>query len=196
MFRLVSAGIVAVWLVLISILVYRHYVSGVELAPLQSLGKEAFQVREEWCGLFGEDGTKVGYLHRTVESIADQYRFIQEVTFFPPSGTQVEPRTNRFRCLTDGQYRVVSFDFESQGEQTFRTHGELQGERLVMFMEKGREHRAANRTVRQRPLLPLSLMAALFQAGLEPGKKLTFPVLDVRSLRVLSCSARWRRRIR
>ena len=187
--RVINWGIVGIWVLLLGILFYRHYVSGVELSPIRAMTGEAFRVQDQWFGIY-KRGEKVGHMHATAERIGDEYRFVQDVTMrLVQQGKQMLV-TNKLRCLSDSNYRVKSFDFENESDNSlFKAHGEYKDGLLVMFMEQNGEHRAVNREMKDAPYFPLTVKSALFEQGLAQGKRIRLPVLDLFTLRVLETTA-------
>ncbi len=187
--RVINWGIVGIWLLLLGILFYRHYVSGVAVSPVRAMTGDAFRITDQWFGIY-RDGEKVGYMHATAEKIGDEYRFVQDVSMHVTQQGKEISVTNGLRCLSDANYRVKSFDFENKsGNSVFNAHGEYKDGLLVMLMEQNGEHRAINREMHEAPYFPLTVKSALFEQGLAAGKKIRLPVLDLFTLQVLEATA-------
>jgi hypothetical protein len=187
--RVINWGVVGIWLFLLGILVYRHYISGVELSPVRAMTGDAFRVSDQWFGIY-RGGEKMGYMHLTAEKIGDEYRFVQYVTTRVSQQGKEMSVTNRLRCLSDSDYRLKSFDFENESvDSVFKAHGEYKDGLLVMLMEQDGEHRGVNREMREAPYFPLTVKSALFEQGLAAGKKFRLPVLDLLTLQVLEATA-------
>ncbi len=188
-FRFLTWGIVAAWVSLFSIHLYRHYVSGVAVSPVQAINRDTFKVEDQWFGLY-RDREKIGHMHTTTEKIGDEYRFSQYVEMTLGGEGRTETVKNNLSCLSDSEYRIKSFDFESDvGGSIFKSHGEFKDDRMVMFMEKEGEHRVVNKELKEHPYFPLTLKAALLEQGLMQGKKIRFPVLDFLTLKVIHGTA-------
>ena len=183
--KFIQLGIVGIWLCLIFVLVYRHYISGSELSALQSVSKNRFRTSDEWLGIYVEN-RKIGHIRTSSEKIGDEYRFTQsgetEVTM---EGRAVKSSTS-FKCLTDLTYRLKSFEFESRsGETYFKSHGELDEDNvLLVFMETEKQKKTESVDIQGQPYLPVTVKQALFAQGLEKGKRFIVPVLDIFSLKV------------
>ncbi len=178
-------GIIGVWLFLVCVLVYRHYVKGVAFTPLQSLSEKQFKTSEEWLGIYVQD-QKVGYVKTVSEKIGDEYRFTQSgETEIVREGKTIRGST-RFTCLTDLEYGIKSFDFETRsGETFFKSHGEIDDDdMLLLFTETEDGKKTSANKIEGRTYLAATIKQMLFAQGLENGKRYTVPVLDIFSLKV------------
>jgi len=196
-FRLLTCGIVAAWVFVFSLLIYRHYVSGVAISPMQKISGDFFRIHDQWFGLYlsrksetGEYKEKIGHLHFTTEKIGNEYRFVQHAEMTLNRNGNKETVRDDLRCLSDAGYRVKSFDYESDVDgSSYKAHGEFKDGLMVMFMEKGGEHRAVNREMKEPPYFPLTVKAALFEEGLVMGRKVQLAVLDFLTLNVVQGTA-------
>jgi hypothetical protein len=176
--------IVGFWLCLISILVYKHYVSGTELSAIQSLSSNQFKTGEEWFGIYGK--IKIGYVKSITEKIGDEYRFTQySETKVPTEDGTVSSRTE-FTCLTDLHYMIKSFSFEFRsGESFIRSKGELdENNMLQVFVETDKQRGTQTEKIEGRPYFPITVKYMLYEQGLEKGKRFNIPVLNVFTLKV------------
>ena len=134
--KFIQLGIVGIWLCLVVILVYRHYISGVAFSALQSLPENQFKTSEEWFGIYVRN-EKIGYIKTSSEKIGGEYRFTQYGETTSPQGDEGPRTTTQLTCLTDLDYRIKSFHFENRtGETTFSSRGELDEDNvLLVFLE-------------------------------------------------------------
>ncbi|MBI5026171.1 MAG: transglutaminase domain-containing protein [Nitrospirae bacterium] len=178
-------GIVGLWIVLLSVLFYRHYISGTTLSPIQKVSGKEFKTKEEWFGVYLK-GEKLGHVKTSLEKIGEEYRFINiSETTVKDKDKVIHTRTE-LRCLTDLDYRIKSFDFDSESEgNRLKAHGEMKGDLLVMFTEVNGQRRAVNKTLDKQPYFPLTVKAALFEQGMEKGKRFKIPILDIMSFNVI-----------
>ncbi len=180
-----QSGIVGVWLCLVLILVYRNYISGAEISPLQKLSGDRFKTGEEWFGIYIQN-QKIGYMETSSEKIGDEYRFSQygEVNI-AKEGKNIITRT-RFRCLTDLQYRIKSFEFETgTGKTYFKSNGELDKDNmLLVFTETQDQKRTRTEKIDGQAYLPATIKKMMFAQGLEKGKRFRIPVLNIFTLNV------------
>lgn len=184
-FSVLTLGIVGTWVVLFSIHIYRHTYSGVEMSSLRTISADTFKVDDQWFSIYQEKN-KIGHMHMKTEKIGDEYRFVQEVKMKAEQNGKIMDIKNELRCLSDSQFRIISFDFKSNsGETLFQSRGEYKDGMMVMFMEKDGEHRALNKEMSVRPYFPLTIKSALPGLGLKQGKKVRFPVLDFLNLNVI-----------
>ncbi|MBI5664139.1 MAG: transglutaminase domain-containing protein [Nitrospirae bacterium] len=183
--KFIQLGIVGIWLCLISVLVYRHYISGVEVSELRAVSGNQFRTSEEWLGVYYQD-RKIGHIRTSTEKIGDEYRFTQSgETEVTREGKTIKTTTS-FKCLTDLSYRIKSFEFESRsGETFFKSHGELDKDNvLLVFMETDKQKKTETADIQGQPYLPATVKQAFFARGLEKGKRFSIPMLDIFSLRV------------
>ncbi len=183
--KLIQSGIVGIWLCLVFVLVYLHYISGAELSSLQSVSQNQFKTSEEWFGIYVQN-TKIGYIKTSSEKIGSEYRFTQYGETSIPQKDKTISSTTQFKCLTDLDYRIKSFEFETRsGETFFKSHGELDKDNvLLVFMETEKQKKTESVDIQGQPYLPLTIKQMLFAQGLEKGKRFNVPVLDIFSLKV------------
>jgi hypothetical protein len=183
--KFIQLGIVGIWLCLIFILVYRHYISGTELSALQTISGNQFRTSEEWLGVYFQD-LKIGHIRTSSEKIGDEYRFTQSgETEVTREGKTIK-NISSFKCLTDLNYRIKSYEYESRsGEAYYKAHGELDKDNVLqVFMETEKQKKTETIDIKGQPFLPATVKQALFARGLEKGMRFSIPLLDIYSLRV------------
>jgi hypothetical protein len=181
----VKWGVIGIWLSLIFVLVYRHYISGSELTPLQSLSGSQFKTGEEWFSMYVQN-QKIGYLNTVTEKIGGEYRFTQHSeTDVPLKDGTVHSMTN-FTCLTDLRYMIKSFNFEyHSGESFIKSHGEIdENNMLVVYLETDKQKKTQAEKIEGRPYFPITVKYVLHEQGLEKGKRFSVPVLNIFTLKV------------
>lgn len=184
--KLIQLGIVGIWLCLIFVLVYRHYISGNELSALQTVSGNQFRTSEQWLGIYVEN-RKIGHIRTSSEKIGDEYRFTQsgEIEVTRDGGNTIK-NTSSLNCLTDLAYRIKSFEYEGRsGESYYRSHGEIdQDNVLQVFIETEKQKKTETLDIHGQLYLPATVKPALFARGLEKGKRFSLPVLNIFSLAV------------
>jgi hypothetical protein len=183
--KFIQLGIVGIWLCLISVFVYRHYISGAELSGLRAVSGDQFRTSEEWLGVYFQD-RKIGHIRTSSEKIGDEYRFTQSgETAVDREGKTIKSSSS-FKCLTDLSYRIKSFEFESRsGDAYFKSHGELDRDNVLqVFMETEKQRKTETIDIQGQPYLPATVKQALFAQGLEKGKRFNIPILNIFSLAV------------
>lgn len=182
----IKMGIVGIWFCLVFILIYRHYISGFEFSPLQKLSEEQFKKSEEWFGVYIQD-RKIGYMKSSSEKIGNEYRFMQssKSDFNTDKGKRITGSA-KFKCLTDLEYRIKTFEFESRTEgKYFKSYGELDKDNvLLVFLERGEKKSTRTLEIQGQPYLPVTIKHMLSAQSLEKGKRFEIPVLDIFSLEV------------
>ena len=183
--KFIQLGIVGIWLCLISVLVYRHYISGAELSELRAVSGNKFRTSEEWLGVYIQD-RKIGHVRTSSEKIGDEYRFTQSGETEVARDGRTIKNTSSFKCLTDLTYRIKSFEFESgSGDTWFKSHGELDKDNvLLVFLETEKQKKTETVDIQGQPYLSATLKHALIARGLEKGMRFSIPLLDIFSLRV------------
>ena len=183
--KFIQLGIVGIWLCLISLLVYRHYISGAELSELRAVSGNQFRTSEEWLGIYWEN-RKIGHIRTSSEKIGNEYRFTQSGETEVTREDRTIKNISSFTCLTDLTYRIKSFAYESRsGETYYKSHGELDKDNvLLVFMETEKQKKTETVELRGQPYLPATVKHALFARGLEQGKRISIPVLNIFSFMV------------
>ncbi len=181
--KFIQLGIVGIWVCLAVTLVYRHYISGSDYGSIQSLSAGTFKTGEEWLGIYMQN-QKIGYTRLLSEKIGNEYRFTQYSETRVSANEKDPKNTTSFTCLTDDQFRMKSFEFESRnGNALAKSRGELDEDNmLLVFMESGGEKKTYAEKMESRPYLPLTMKQMLFASGLEKGKRFTIPVLNILTL--------------
>jgi hypothetical protein len=182
--RFIQFGVVGIWLCLVSLLLYKHYVSGVQFTPLQSLSADQFRTGDEWFGIYFE-GEKIGHMNILSEKIGDEYRFTQYVETETAAGGKQRHTSRLFKCLTDPEYRMKSFEFEGRTEGTLlKARGELDEENmLLVLMEGGMGKKTHAEKMQEQFYCPLTVKQVLFAQGLEKGKRFSVPVFNIMTMK-------------
>jgi len=183
--KFIQLGIIGIWLCLISVLVYRHYISGTEMSALQAVTGTQFRTSEEWLGVYFQN-QKIGHIRTSSEKIGDEYRFTQSgETEITRDGSAIKNITS-FTCLTDLTYRIKSFEFESRsGDTYYKSHGELDKDNVLqVFIETDKQKKTETVDIHGQPYLPATVKQALFAQGLEKGRRFSIPLLNIISLQV------------
>ncbi len=178
-------GIIGIWLCLVSVLVYRTYFTAEKFSTLQSLSEKQFKTSEEWLGIYVKN-VRIGYIKTVAEKIGDEYRFTQTgETGIPQQGKTIQTST-KFTCLTDLNYRIKSFEFETRsGDTYYKSRGDLDKDNmLLVFMEKDEKKKTETRKIEGQAYLPITVKYMLVSAGLEKGKQYTVPVLNIFAMEV------------
>ncbi len=183
--RYLKSGIIGIWLILIVLLVYRHYISGADYSLLQSISGSQFRTSEEWFGVYVQN-KKIGYVKTASEKIGNEYRFTRAGVTGMPGAKKSGKSSTDFKCLTDLNYRIRSFDFEARTDgRYYKSHGELDKDNvLLVFMETGGKKRAKTQKIKGQTFLPVTIRQMLFARGLEKGARFSVPVLNVFTLQV------------
>lgn len=178
-------AIVGIWLCLVSILIYRHYIAGVEFTPLQSLSASQFKTSEEWFGIYLQN-RKIGYMKSTSEKIGDEYRFIQSIETSVQRDGKSYQSSMQLKCLTDPDYRMKTFEFESQSDRArLKASGELDETNiLLVFTETGGQKETHTLETQGQLYCPITVKPMLYNQGLEKGKRFRIPVLNILAMKV------------
>jgi hypothetical protein len=182
--KFIQLGVVGIWLCLVSVLLYKHFISGVEFTPLQSLSADQFKTSNEWFGIYFK-GEKIGHMNISSEKIGDEYRFAQSVESDMQAGDKQIHRSTVFKCLTDSEFRMKSFEFEGRTEgNLLKARGELDEENmLVAFLEAGGRKKTHAEKMEEQVYCPLTVKQALFAQGLEKGKRFSVPVFNIMTMK-------------
>lgn len=183
--KFIQLGIIGIWLCLICVLVYRQYFSGAEFSTLHPLSENQFKTSEEWFGIYVRN-EKIGYIKRSSEKIGNEYRFTQHGEMNIDRKDKSVKNTSQFKCLTDLNYRIKSFEFESRSGETFyKSRGELDKDNvLLVFIETDKQKKTETADIHGQPYLLATVRQMLFARGLQKGRRYNIPVLDIFSLKV------------
>jgi hypothetical protein len=183
--KFIQLGIIGIWLCLVCMLVYRHYISGEQISSLQSLSGSKFKTSEEWFGIYAGN-EKLGYVKTSSEKIGNEYRFTQYGETGNLQQDKSLPTIITFTCLTDLDYRIKSFEFETRSGDTFiKSRGELDEDNvLLVFVETEKEKKTEAIDIPGSPYLYATVKHMLYAKGLEKGKRFKVPVLNIFSLGV------------
>lgn len=183
--KFIQLGIVGIWVCLIAVLVYRHYISGTDMSALQTVTGNQFKTSEEWLGVYFQN-KKIGHIRTSSEKIGEEYRFTQSgETEVARDGSTIKNITS-FKCLTDLTYRIKSFEFENRsGDTYYKSHGELDKDSVLqVFIETEKQKKTETIDIHGQPYLAATVKHALFALGLEKGRRFSIPLLNIISLRV------------
>ncbi len=183
-YRSIQLLVVGIWLCLVSVLFYKHYVSGVEFTPLQSVTGDQFRTSEEWFGIYFHD-KKIGHMKTSSEKIGDEYRFIQSIETYGEKDGKSYHRSERFKCLTDLEYRTKTFEFQAESEGVFlKASGELdENNMLLVFMESGEQKKTYTRKMHKQFYFQGNIKRVLYEKGLEKGKRFNVPLFNMSTMK-------------
>ncbi len=183
--KFIQLGIVGIWICLISVLLYRHYVSGVELSALQSLSGSQFKTSDEWFGIYLQN-VKIGFIHSSSEKIGEEYRFVQYGETNLVRDDKDIRSTTRLTCLTDLNYGLKSFEFSTRsGEKNYSSRGEVDEDNvLLVFIETGKQKRTETIDTPGPLYMPATIKQMLYARGLEKGRRFNVPLFNIFSLKV------------
>lgn len=176
--------IVGIWLCLVSVLLYKNYISGVEFTPLQSVTGEQFRTSEEWFGIYFQD-KKIGHMKISSEKIGDEYRFIKLVETDVERDGKNHHRSELFKCLTDLEYRMKTFEFKAEFEGVLlKARGELdENNILLVFMEGGGQKKTYTQEMHKKFYFPITFKRVLFEKELEKGKRFNVPLFNISTMK-------------
>jgi len=180
-FHLVGAGIVASWLVMVGLLIYRvHFKnlpsSGENEAQSASPRIEAGQ--REWREIFLKD-RKVGYSVNLIKPFEKGY-FIQEEIFLRLHlmglGSSLHTVT---QCRVDEKFSLESFTFTmASGVVGFHVSGKVDGGVLVVETGRGKERKTQTIRLTKAPMIGINLAHYFKSRNLSVGESFRLPIFD------------------
>ena len=174
--RYLSIGIVAVWLVMMGVLLYRTWPasSAHPTAPehVESLAGE------EWMGIY-QDRQKVGYARNRLEADDTGFVFSDETLLhLAVAGADQTVRTRmQGHTSADLALRDISFELLS-GVGDLRATGTVSGGLLHLTLQTGKDKTEETIPVQQPLYVPLTLRASVRAAGLQPGRHWEARIFD------------------
>ncbi len=174
--RVLTLGIVAFWLVLITALVRKQ--APLERPPASPLPLAGVEARDEWFGIY-KSGQKIGHAHRVVARDAAGYTFREDsVVALAMLGT---PQTLRstLEAETDDAFMLRTFSYTLiTPATTFTAAGSSDGRTLrARYGAKGQE--ASLELPLDEPIaLPSTLRPRVLADHPAPGARYTVPVFS------------------
>ncbi|MBX3179574.1 MAG: transglutaminase domain-containing protein [Candidatus Hydrogenedentes bacterium] len=179
---IVASAITAFWLVMVALFLARQ--GWFAAPPDPPPAARADLPREQWMGIFLEDGKRVGYLHLRTDPAARDGVPGQDLALDARLETRLFGMSAGMaisgEAWTAENGETANFSFAlTSGDHKMGAEGALSGGRLIATLQTGGQAIPLVFPV-QSPLLPASAMG-LTPAGmpdLEPGESVTIPAFD------------------
>lgn len=180
-FHLLGAGIVAGWLVMMTLLILRVQVPGRPAAAWsqETTGSAGIDAAgREWKEIFLKD-KKVGYAVSLIKPVDGGY-FIQEEIFLRLNlmglGSSLYTVT---QCKTDRSFLLENFIFSvSSGIVQFRLSGKREGNSLIIESGSGKEKRTQTVSLQKVPVIGATVSHLFKARKLTVGETFSFPIFD------------------
>jgi len=177
----VGAGVVAGWLVMMTLLVLQVQGRGRPVAAWsrESGGTIALdEARREWKEIFLKE-RKVGYAVSLIKPLDGGY-FIQEEIFLRLNlmglGSSLYTVT---QCRTDRNFLLESFIFSiNSGIVQFRLSGKREGNSLIIDTGSGKEKRTQTVTLQKVPVIGAGVPHLFRTRKLTVGETFALPIFD------------------
>ena len=174
--RLLSFGVVAVWLVLMALLVRKHATE--EPAPSTPLPTGEIAARDEWFGVY-RAGRKIGHAHRTVAHTADGYTFREDSVVALAMLGVPQTLESALRADTDAAYALRAFDFTLVTPATTFVANGTSDDHVLRARYGPRGHEAPLELPLQAPIaLPSTLRPRVLADAPKAGARYTLPVFS------------------
>jgi hypothetical protein len=180
--RLIYGAVFLVWLLTMSILIYRHYRpfhAAQEISTAFVLPEELFG--DQWMGVYFK-GVKVGHCKRQFEKTASGYRMSETLDLDMKIMDAVKKVQTETEVLLSKDLSLISFHADLKGETGIKVSGEISGGDLRVTIEAAGGRVMRTIPMKQRPSLNLSLVPQVIKGGIKPGKRFSIPVIDPASL--------------
>jgi len=177
-FRLLKFAIVAFWLIMVGLLIHKHYfkpqIDRISFASIH----EVIDVDEEWMGIYFQK-EKVGYAVTITRRLGDSYQiFEHSLMHLNILGTN-QRIESRLKSFVNEDFSLKSFKFSlSSGPVKFSLQGEVKGKTLNLTMVSGKNKSYTFLKLKEVPYLSNSLKPYILQHGLKIGKKYRLPFFD------------------
>ncbi|MEW6570131.1 MAG: hypothetical protein AB1390_02980, partial [Nitrospirota bacterium] len=180
--RIINGVIICVWLILISVLLYKNY-AGTPLEKSMTLA-EAFGKQTYWYDIYAE-GKKIGYASTAFEKAGDELIIRHERQTKVKKNSEDKLLIEKLKCLSDLAYSVKSFEYEShfKNESGIKVRGDIDPDTIIFFL-KSAEKRKVHKIPKKDFYFPITLIPVLVQQKPAPDTAFTIPFLDMMNLSI------------
>ncbi len=174
--------IVFVWIVLMGVLVKRHYLVKPSVSFENEYMGETIESRDEWSGIYLMN-KKVGYAHSEIQKIEKGYR-IEEKLFLDMTIMDVPQKIETYiNSVTDRNFTLSVFSFRlKSGVISFTAFGNVDEDTLKFRIGAGGDLRRRSLKLKDTPILSNSLKYIVLRNGLRTGNSFTRTFFDPMTL--------------
>jgi hypothetical protein len=176
--RTFYAGIVILWVVVMSILVFRHY--GPETVTGKSLSRGIIPpvfFEEQWMGVY-QDTRKIGYAGRKIEKTGSGFLLREYLTMELTLMNAAKPFETETEIFLDRAMELISFELDLKADVDINISGRVTGRKLRIVMESAGTRSERTVDLKEKPFLSLAMIPSFIQNGITPGRKFSMPVFD------------------
>ena len=182
--KTINISIFFIWIVLISLLLYRNY-TGTPLEKTLAL-KGAIDKVTYWYDIY-HGPQKIGFASTTQEKVGDEIIIKDEREIKVIKDGHDNLLTTSLKCISDSQYSIKSFEYAShfKDEKGIKATGEVDAGNIIFLLESAEKRKTFSTPTNGRDFhLPTTFIPALVQKNPIPNTALTVPILDVNSLSI------------
>ena len=178
--RYLSAGLVAFWLVMLAVLLYRTWPVRSSRPMVPERVESA--VGEEWMGVY-QGQRKIGYTRNRLTAEAAGFVFLEEALLrLTVAGTPQTVRT-RMEGHTNPDFALRDISFElGSGVGDLHASGTVSGKSLHLTLRTGAEESEQTIALKDPLYVPSTLRASVRAGGLQPGRHVEAMVFDPTTL--------------
>lgn len=178
--KLFSMSIVLFWIIMTSLLIYRH-------APIKSLDVEAHSLLPEnmqrWMGIYLK-GQKIGFSSSSFYRDIDGYSAYEEIKMrLTVLGTEQNVHTTTYVSLSP-DLKVRLFRFFMDPGQHIEIRGKLVGKILNLDIETPGNKTKQTIELQQEPQMSLTILPYLLKTGFKSGTSFRLPFFDPTTMSV------------
>ena len=171
---LVTAAVLAVWLVLLGVLVKDHYFP--DLSAISDSVRIAAAESDDWF-MIRIRGGYAGFGRSRLARKGDDWLLIDELNMSLNIQGQVKPIHIKNRATVDQSFRMISFALKVwSGIISFEQQGHMEGRDLVLTASQGGAARRLR--LHEAPRLSRSLGLPMPLTGLKVGDEFSVPIVD------------------
>lgn len=179
---LLQGTIILLWLVMLALLIHRHYWSPRPQAVEFTSVKEPIDISDEWMGIYFK-GEKIGYALTTLKRRQEGYESYEHALMHLTILGTKQRIESRLKAFTDNDFKLRSFDFQLlSGPARFKLHGTVTGNTLALTTHSGKNKARSFLRISSPPYVPTGIAPYVRKIGLQSGKEFSLPLFDPATL--------------
>lgn len=178
LFDLFGYGFIVIWLVMMGVLVKKHYFRPAPVILSAQNDESAISESETWMAIYRED-EKIGFAHSRVVQESDGYVVVENAVMnLRAIGSVHKISTDIIGSLNqDASLRSFVFILNS-GMIRFEARGRVEGKQLVLNTGFGGDTRQSMIELQDTPFLSVGLWSHVVKKGLNVGERYQLSLFD------------------
>lgn len=190
-FGWIGSGILALWLVLMTIHVYRSTRMGPDAQALPlDRPLEISGLQQDWMEIF-QGGNKIGYSVSEISPLDNGFLVQEDLLLKLNLMGQIHVLRAFTRCLIDRASRLREFTFRmSSGIVTFQISGRVEGQAIHLQIGEGARRREESLPIQSPPVIAAGMAHFFRGRKVRVGEVFHFPLFDPATLTTKTVSIR------